>query len=92
MPAPAIDDTMKKAKNISTDRLNRSPAPDVASSVRPRERCLWSTRMRLCQMIVSTTGSPSNPTKINAPRQPSSSISAAVAGGAAAKPILPVKV
>jgi hypothetical protein len=38
MPAPAIDETMKNAKNISTERLNSSPAPDIASSA--RERCL----------------------------------------------------
>jgi hypothetical protein len=42
--------------------------------------------------MVATTGRPKRPTKINAPRQPKSSIRAAVAGGAAANPILPTKV
>jgi hypothetical protein len=34
MPAPAIEDTMKKAKNISTDRLNNSPVPERGVSAR----------------------------------------------------------
>ncbi len=34
MPAPAIDETMKKAKNISTDRLSSNPVPEIAVSGR----------------------------------------------------------
>ena len=43
-------------------------------------------------MIESTTGTPSNPTTINAPRQPIDAISNAVTGGAAENPRLPLKV
>ena len=34
MPAPAIDETIKKAKNIITDRLSNRPAPDIAVAAR----------------------------------------------------------
>ncbi len=92
IPAPAIDDTMKKAKNIITDRPSSRRAPEIAGWARSRGARRWSTRMRLCHRIVSTTGTPRSPTKVNAPRQPISRVKAAVAGGATAKPMLPTKV
>jgi hypothetical protein len=36
IPTPAIDDTMKKAKNIITDRPSSSRAPETAASARLR--------------------------------------------------------
>jgi len=34
MPAPTVDETIKKAKNIITDRLSNRPAPDIAVAAR----------------------------------------------------------
>jgi hypothetical protein len=34
LPAPAIDETIEKAKNIITDRLSNQPAPDIAVAAR----------------------------------------------------------
>jgi hypothetical protein len=91
MPAPAIDETMKNAENISNDRLSSNPAPRWSFGARLCGRRAWSIRTRLCHTIAAT-GRPRNLIKIKASRQPSSSIRAAVAGGAAPNPTLPMKV
>ena len=92
MPAPAMEDTIKNAKNDRIERENRNRVSwrrlVLAFCRAPR----WSTRMRLCQMIDSTTGTPTSPTSRSVLRQPISTISAAVTGGAAAKPTWPTKV
>ena len=92
MPAPAIDDTMKNAKNnrIGRDSSWRISARNPAGRAPFSRFC--SLRMRLCNTIASTTGTPTPPTSSSVSRQPISSISAAVTGGAAANPILPTKV
>ncbi len=36
IPAPAIDDTMKNAKNIMTERLSSSRGPEAGAAARRR--------------------------------------------------------
>ena len=68
-PAEAMLPSRKKPKNSSIGRVSSNSRPDRLGPVASVWRT-WSASTRLCSRMVATTGTPSAPSRMRAPRQP----------------------